>query len=358
MYLLKRKVRPMLGIDISTTTVKLLELVRSGNWLRVDSYAVEPLPPTAVVDKTIAEVAVVGAAIERAVRRSRTKNTTAAVAVSGSSVITKIVNMQAGLSDAELEVQLEVDADQHIPFPLDEVAIDFEVLGESLEDTDMMEVVLAASRTEVVDNCVAALDVAGLTAKVVDVEAFALNNVIGMMMEDGLVGSDDDDDEEETIAIADIGSSAFTFSVIQDMVTIYSRSQPFGGAQLTERIQHQYGISYEDAGIAKKRGGLPSNYGPEVLEPFKEEMVQQIERAQQFFFSSSTANRVDHLVLAGGCASIPGMAKLAGDRLSVQTTIANPFANMKASSRVDGNRLLKEAPTMLIAAGLSLRGVA
>lgn len=352
MYLFKRKLVPLLGIDISASSVKLLEIGGSIGHLRVESYAVEPLPTGAVSDKTIADVNAVGEAIERVARKARTKNTAAAVAVSGASVITKIVPVAQGFSEIEMEEHLQVEAGQYIPFPLEEVAMDFHVLGESAEGTDQVDVMLAASRNDIVDNCVAALDQGGLEARIVDVESFAVDNAVALIVHETLP-----EVRDGVVAVADIGSAVTTFSVMQGLVTIYSREQPFGGAQLTEEIQRRYGLSYEEAGSAKRRGGLPDNYEPEVLDPFKESMIQEIERAQQFFFSSSALESIDHLILAGGCSSIPGVALMAERQLNVPTTVADPFANMAIAAKVASDNLAKDAPSMLIAMGLSLRGV-
>ncbi|MHC8441551.1 MAG: pilus assembly protein PilM [Candidatus Eutrophobiaceae bacterium] len=354
MYLLKRKSVPLIGLDISETSIKLLELTAQGSSFRVESYAVEPLPSEAVTDRTITDVDAVGQAIKRVVAKSRTKNTNAAVAVSGSSVITKIISMPAGLSDTEMEDQLQVEADEYIPFPLEEVAMDFEVIGTSADSPDRVDVILAASRVEIVDNCVAAMEIGGLTAKVVDVESFVIDNVVALLMMDN---PHQGDEKTETVAVADVGSAIMTFSVLENMKTVYSREQQFGGAQLTEEIQRRYGLSFEEAGIAKKRGGLPDNYEPEVLEPFKESMVQQIERAQQFFFSSSNVESIDRIILAGGCAAIPGVAKLVKERMGIETAVANPFAKMTFNSRVSEENLRKDASALMIAVGLALRGV-
>jgi type IV pilus assembly protein PilM len=298
MFLLNKKSSPILGIDISATAIKLLELSRSGSRYRVESYAVEPLPANTVVEKTITDIEAVGEAIARAVKKSGTRTKNAAAAVAGSSVITKIISMPSDLSEDDMENQIQVEADQYIPFPLEEVALDFEVLGPSDDNPDQVDVLLAASRSDNVDASVGVLELAGLTAKVIDVEAFAVENTIIMMAKDLLGGGDD-----QVIAVADVGSTVTTLSVMENMKTVYSREQTFGGAQLTEDIQRRYGLSYEEAGQAKRQGGLPDNYEPEVLEPFKESMAQQISRAQQFFFSSSQITNIDHLILAGGCAS-------------------------------------------------------
>jgi type IV pilus assembly protein PilM len=351
---LQRRKQPLLGLDISTTAVKLLELSqssgKSGASFRVESYGVEPLPPNAVVEKNIADVEAVGETLAKVVQKSGTKAKRAAVAVSGSAVITKVIAMPASLSDAEMETQIQLEADQYIPYPLEEVNIDFQVLGPSDKNPDLMEVLLAASRSENVDDRVAALELAGLTAAVVDVEAYAMENACTRLLEQFPEGG-----SEQTVAVADIGATNTTLSVMHGNKTIYTREQNFGGRQLTEEIQRRYGLSREEAGMAKRQGGLPDNYGPEVLEPFKEAMAQQINRSLQFFYSSSAYNSVDHIILAGGTASIPGVDELVEDRIGIPCTIANPFANMSVAAQVKPQRLSNDAPALMIAVGLALR---
>lgn len=346
----KKKSTPLLGIDISASAIKLLELSESGGKYRIESYSVEPLPANSVVDKNIADADAVGEAIGRAVKKSGSRTKHGAAAVSGSAVITKVITMSAGLSDEDMESQIQLEADQYIPFPLEEVSMDFEVLGPTEGSEDQVDVLLAASRSENVDLRIAALEVGGLEAKVVDVEAFALENAVSMMARELFGGG-----EGQVIAVADVGSAATTFSVLENLKIVYSREQAFGGAQLTEDIQRRYGLSYEEAGLAKKQGGLPDNYEPEVLEPFKEAMSQQISRAQQFFFSSSSITQIDHLILAGGCASIAGIAGIIETAVGIPTVIANPFTNMTLASRIPAQALSNDAPSLMVSCGLALR---
>lgn len=305
MFPFRSKKQAMLGLDISTTAVKLLELSRSssrnGMRYQVEAYAVEPLQANAVVEKNIADVEAVGQAIKNVVKRAGTNTKQAVVAVSGSAVITKTITMPASLSDKEMENQIQLEADQYIPYPLEEVNLDFEVLGVSEKNPEMVDVLLAASRSENVDDRVAALEMAGLTAAVVDVEAYAMENAFSQIVDQLPEGS-----EELTIAIADIGATITTLNVLHAGKIIYTREQNFGGKQLTEEIQRRYGLSHSEAGMAKRQGGLPDNYGPDVLEPFKEAMAQQVSRSLQFFFSSSAYNSVDVIVLAGGAPPFPG----------------------------------------------------
>ena len=340
----------LLGIDISSSSVKLLELSRSGDKYRVESYAVEPLPENSVVEKNINDAELVGEVVKKVLAKSRTSTRLAAVAVAGSAVITKTIQMGAGLSDHELENQITVEADQYIPYPLDEVSIDFEVLGESETSAEQVDVLLAACRKENVELREDALEIGGLNARVVDIEAYAIERSFGLIeVQEGGSG------EEQTVAIVDIGSTMTTLSVLADSKTIYTREQLFGGRQLTEEIQRRYGLSVEEAGLAKKQGGLPDDYEREVLKPFKDAVVQQVSRSLQFFFSSSQYNEVDYVILAGGVASIAGLADLVGGVTKIKTIVANPFAEMTLSSKVNASALSNDAPSLLIACGLAMR---
>ncbi len=350
MGLFTRKKPLLLGMDISSTAVKLLELSEHNGRYRVESYAVEPLPANAVVEKNIADVEAVGETIRRAVKRTSSRTRMAAVAVAGSSVITKIIPMNASLSEEDMENQINLEADQYIPYPLDEVRLDFEVIGPTENNPDSVDVLLAACRSENVDMRVAALEIGGIEAKIVDVEAYALENAFSLLAEQM-----PNRGNNMTIAVVDVGATMTTLNVLHDRKIIYTREQVFGGKQLTEEIMRRYGLSYEEAGMAKRQGGLPDNYIPEVLEPFKDNMAQQVSRALQFFFSSSQYNNVDHIVLAGGSASIPGADELIEEHIGTSTSIANPFASMSLASRIKPQTLSNDAPAMMIACGLALR---
>jgi type IV pilus assembly protein PilM len=340
----------VLGIDISTAAVKLLELSRAGARYRVESYAVAPLPQDAVIDKNIANVNVIADAIKAALKQSGSKLKQASVAVAGSAVMTKVITMPASLTDEEMEEQIMVEADQYVPYSLDEVNFDFEVQRRNEANPEMVDVLLAASRKENVDDRVEALTKAGLKARIIDVEAFAMENAFALLSDqlpDSLEG--------QTIAIADIGATMITLNVLHDFRTVYTREQGFGGKQLTEEIQRRYGLSYEEAGLAKRHGGLPDNYTSDVLDPFKRAMAQQIQRSLQFFVSSSANRGIDSVILAGGCASIPGIEKLVEQSLGVPVYVVNPFVNMALSNKVKPQTLSNDAPAMMIACGLALR---
>ena len=336
--LIKKKANTLLGIDISSTSVKLLELSRSGGRYKVEAYAVEPLPPNAVVEKNIVELEGVGQALSRVLVKAKTNLKSAVVAVAGSAVITKTIEMEAGLSEDELENQLKIEADQYIPYPLEEVAIDFEVQGLSARNPERVDVLLAACRKENVEVREAALALAGLTAKVVDVEAYALERSYALLSSQ--LGADTD---QLTVAVVDIGATMTTLSVLHN------------GRTITEEIQRRYGLSVEEAGLAKKQGGLPDDYDSEVLRPFKDAVVQQVSRSLQFFFAAGQFNDVDYIVLAGGTASIQDLDRLIQQKIGTPTLVANPFADMALNGKVNAGALASDAPALMIACGLALR---
>lgn len=347
---LSKKSTNYLGLDISSTSVKLLEISRSGDRYRVESYGVEPLPPNAVVEKTITDVEGVGEAIGRLVARAKPATKQVAVAVAGSTVITKLIEMEAGLSDDEREQQIRSEADQYIPYPLDEVSLDFEVQGPVQGNPERVEVLIAASRTENVDLRKDALQIGGLVTKVVDVEAYAMERAYKLIAPQ----IESEDGTQSTVAVVDVGATMTTLNVLRGGKIIYTREQLFGGKQLTEEIQRRYGLSFEEAGLAKKQGGLPDDYEAEVLEPFKEAIVQQITRSLQFFFSASQFSDVNHIVLAGGTSSIPGLVDLVQTKIGTPAIVANPFVNMALSSKVSAAAITNDAPSLMIACGLAL----
>lgn len=346
--LYRKPSKGLVGVDISSTTVKLLELsVKNGRYW-VESYAVMPLPENSVVEKSILNPEAVADALERVVNLANPHTTDVAIAVPTSMVIHKIIEMDADMSDEEREVQIRMDAEQYIPFPLDEVSLDFEVLPDRLANPNRVNVLLVATRTENVDTRVEVLELAGLVAKVADVESYAMERAFSVFADTLPMGAN-------TVGILDIGHTMTTLSVMQKGKIIYTREQVFGGRQLTQDVQSRYGLSFEEAGRAKKERTLPDDYDTEVLEPFLDAVVQQAARSLQFFFSSSQFNEIDHILLAGGNANIPGLAKLLQQKLGYRVTIANPFLQMGFSPQIDIKKIENDASSLMVACGLALR---
>jgi type IV pilus assembly protein PilM len=343
--------KTLAGLDITTSSIKLIELVPHGRGYRVECYAAEPSPPNSITEKSIVDPDAVGEAVRRAIKRSGSSAGEVAIAISGDAAITKVIQMPRNLNENDLEAQVEIQADQYIPFPMEEVSFDFQVIGESASDPDMLDVLLVATRTENVDQRRAAVEAAGLKARVVDVEPFALENACGLMthqMPDGGI--------DHQIAVVDFGASSTTFSVLQDLRVVYTRDFNFGGEALTEEIMRIYGLSLEDAGRAKKEGGLPSNYQPEVLDPFIDDMTQQVSRSLQFFLASGGGReQPDQILVCGGCANIPGVADLIASKVGIPTEIGDPLGQMKLSSRARSQGVERDATALLTACGLALR---
>ena len=344
-----KKKQPRVGLDISSTAVKVLQLSQSGGQLRVDHYAVEPLPPNAVSTSNIENPEAVGEAVARARQRCATKTKEAVMAVSGSSVISKVITMPAHLNDNDLAAQVEYEAGNHIPYPLDEVSTDFQVIGPVENNPEAIQVLLAACRTENIDDRVAAAELGGFDCRVMDIEAFAEANAFELIAERDRIGLD------EVVALVDVGAVRTSLVVIRGNRTLYTREQSFGGKQLTEEIMREYGISYEEAGLAKRQGGLPDSYEEKILEPFKENLIAQINRSLQFFYTASEYDTVSRIYLAGGCASIQGIDQAAQDQLGLPVKVANPLDGLTRAARINDEALADDAPALMIAFGLALR---
>jgi len=346
-----QKKSPLLGIDISSSVVKVLELSQKNGKFCVESYVVEPLPIDAVVEGRIEDTEEVSLAIKRALKRISSKTKEAAVAVSTTEAITKVVSFSASLSDRELEEQVMMEADSYVPFPLEEVRLDFEVIGTSATDPDSVDVLLAASRIENVDARVEVLESAGLKAKLVDVESYTIENSFYLMSQQL-----PNQGQGLTVAVVDVGATMTTLHVLVDGKIVFTREQTFGGRMLTEDIERHYGMSYQEAGRAKKQNDLPEDYEAKVLDPFKRSMVTTVTRGLQFFFSASTQyHSIDHIILAGGCAAIEGIDAMIEEESGTSTSIANPFSEMTVSKKIKVQALASDAPAMIIACGLAMR---
>jgi type IV pilus assembly protein PilM len=348
--LFKRASKPLVGIDISTSSVKLIELSKTGNTYKVESFAAEAMPFNAITDKVIMDLDSVGNAVRKVVKRASPRTKHAAVAVGGQ-VMTKTIQMPATLTDKELGEQIELQADQYISQPLDEVAFDYEILGVSKADPDLMDVLLVAARRDNIEKLQAVLEIAGMDASVIDVEVYAVENacklIAHQMTDEGI---------DRTIGLVDFGAATTTFTVLHDRRIIYSYNTDFGGKQLTEEIMRHYGLTYEEAGKAKKEGGLPNNYKIEILDPFVDDMAQAVNRSLQFYQSSTSEHQhLDQILLCGGCAAIPGAAERITSKLNTPTIVSNPFGKMRLSSRAKSQFVENEAASLLVACGLALR---
>jgi type IV pilus assembly protein PilM len=347
----KPKALPVFGLDISSSSVKMIEIVDAGKGAyRVERYAIEPLPREAVVDGNINNLEAVAESVKRAHKRLATRTKHVAMAVPSGAVITKKIIVQAGLREDELEIHVETEANQYIPFALDEVNLDFQLIGPAPSNPEEEEVLIAATRKEKVEDRVAVAESAGLKALVMDVESYAQQSALALVVQQLPNGGKD-----QNIAVVDIGANVMNVTVLRNDQSVYTREQAFGGNQLTQDIVSRYGMSVEEAENAKRSGGLPDDYETEVLRPFMDNLSMEVQRALQFFFTSTQYNAVDQILLAGGSAVIPGLDEAVNTRTQVPTMVANPFAAMQTSSRIQLKRLLVDAPSLIIACGLAMR---
>lgn len=341
----------LIGVDITSATVKLIELRRAGASYQVESYAVRPLREGAVVERRIKDMGAVVDALSRAVEQAKPHSRRAAVAVPASATITKTLTLPASLSDDEIEARIQLDSDKHIPFPFSEVAFDFQRLGLNARYADQQDILLVACRQQDVSLLTDALLQAGLAPEAVDIETFAMERAFTEVRQQLPLG----DEGEECVALVDIGATMNTFHVLREGRVIYSRDTVFGGLQLTEEIRNRYGLSVEEAGLAKKRGGLPEDYQRSVLAPFMDTLAQQVGRSLQLYYTAGRKQEVRRMVLAGGTSMIPGLAELLAQESGMEVTIANPLARMKVNGRIDVQALSSDAPALLAACGLAMR---
>ncbi|CDS51301.1 Type IV pilus biogenesis protein PilM [Polaromonas sp. CG9_12] len=349
--LFNRQQSPLLGVDISSSSVTLVELSRNSvGRLVLERCAIEPLDVGWVTDGNIEKFDEVANVLRRVVKKSGTRTRNVAMALPPSAVISKKIILPGGLSDAELEIQVESEANKYIPFSLDEVSLDFCLLGPSATSSGDVEVLIAASRKEKVQDRQGLAEAAGLKPIVVDVESYASRLATARLIENM-----PNKGVDTMVALFEIGSVTTSMQVIRNDEVLYERDQAFGGAQLTQLIVRQYGFSLEEAETKKRGGELPEDYALGVLKPFVESMTQEISRALQFFFTSTPYNRVDYVMLAGGSSSLGGLTESVTEQTAFACQMVNPFDGMEIGSGVMENKMRREASSYLTACGLALR---
>lgn len=349
--LLGRKHPPMIGLDISSSSVKLVELGQNADGEFVlERFATEPFEKGWITDGQIEKFDEVADAVRRVVTRSGTKTRDAALAMPQSAVITKKIMLPAGLREEELELQVEAEANQYIPFSLDEVSLDFCVIGPSPTSVGDVEVLIAASRKDRVQDRQGLAEAAGLRPMILDIESHASRMAMGRLIAD-LPG----EGKDALVALFEIGADTTSLKVLRDEEMLYDRDQAFGGSQLTQLISRQYGFSFEEAEQKKLAGDLPEDYETSILAPFVDSLSQEIGRALQYFFTSTPHHKVHYVMLAGGTATLPGLKDRVTDLTGFASMVVNPFDNMQLGTAVRENRIRREAASYLTACGLAMR---
>ncbi len=350
MKLFKTKRVPVIGLDIGSGSVRAIQLSKGANGYRVEHFATEPVGKGVVVEKSVRDIEAVSNAIERTIANSGTDADHCAIAVSGSAVFTKIISLPSNLAEADVESQVQVEANQYVPYPLDEVSLDFEILGPSTRSQDMVDILLAASKSENVESRQDAIGTAGLKAKVVDVEAFAIANAFDLIRErEGLSKS-------EAIGVFDVGYDMTTLLVLRGGNVIYTRDHPFGSQLLEDDTMRQYDMDQEQAGFYERGEDGPDDFEEAVLEPFQLNIVQQINRALQFFASSNEYSPLGTIYLSGASMALPGIAEMVQQELGVTTRVADPVAGLEVAPSVPHASLVRHSADLMVAVGLAMRG--
>jgi type IV pilus assembly protein PilM len=344
------KAKPVIGLDIGSSSVRALQLSEHGPGFRIEHFAIEPLREGVVVDKSVQDIEAISNAIDRAVNNSGSRAKLCAIAVSGPAVFTKTISLPADLAETDVESQVQIEANQYVPYALDEVSLDFDILGPSPRNADLVDILLAASKSENIESRQDALDAIGLTARVVDVEAFAIANAFELIRER------DNLSKNEAVGVFDIGFDLTTLLVLRGGRVIYTREHPFGGRQLLEETMRRFDMTAEQASFFERNEEGPEDFESEVLEPFQLNIVHQISRALQFFASSNEYSPISTIYLSGGSASLKGLASMVQQELGLTTRVADPVSGMDLAPSVAVSALKRNAPSLMVAMGLALRG--
>ncbi len=345
------KQAPLVGLDISSSSVKLVELGQSASGEYVlERFATESFEKGWIADGQIEKFDEVADAVRRVISKSGSRTKRVAMAMPQSAVITKKIMLPAGLRDEEMELQVESEANQYIPFSLDEVSLDFCVVGPSPTSAGDVEVLIAASRKDRVQDRQGLAEAAGLKPVVLDIEShasrLAMTRIITGLPNEG---------RDALVALFEIGAETTSLKVLRDEELLYDRDQAFGGSQLTQMISRQYGFSFEEAEQKKLASDLPEDYESSLLVPFVDSLAQEIGRALQYFFTSTPHHKVHYVMLAGGTATLPGLKERVTELSGFASMVVNPFDGMRLGSAVRESKLRREAPAYLTACGLAMR---
>jgi type IV pilus assembly protein PilM len=351
--LLKPKQQSLLGIDVSSSSIKIIQLSTEGDGRYcVEGYGMRTLPEKAVEGALLKDINVVADTIRTVTAMFHLTSKQAAISVPDSLAISKVIQISEGLTENDIEELVVIEADKYIPYPIDEINIDFSVIGPSAKSSALEDVLIVASRAEIVNSRVEALRLAGIETKIVDVDSYVVERVAQLFKSSLPAGI-----ENKVVAIIDIGGKYSHLYVLQNMKVIYSRDEEFGGNQLVDSIVGHYNMSSSEAVEALNQQTLPEEFTTQILQPFYETLYIQVKRALQFFFSTSRYSAVDHIVLVGGIAKQAGIAQLLEENLHISTSIGNPLASMSFAPTVDKESVLRESPTLMVACGLALRHI-
>lgn len=346
---LQKKSTLLLGLDINPYSIKMIELSYSQKTYHVNAYASVLLPEAVFEGAVIEKIELMSEALKQLFEQNHFSTHLAALAVPDSAVISKTIQIGESVSD-DVESFVMGEAEKFVPYPIDEVNLDFEVIGTSTKNSNLQDLLIVASRAENIDSRISVLEEAGLLPKVIDVESYAIERAM-MLLESDLP----DRGVKKTIVVFDVGYIRTTLYALNDMKIIFSREEEFGVKQLVERISEFYHMSLEAAKSFYERENVPSNFEQEVMEPYIQTLIVQMKRSLQFFFSSTRFTSVDLIILSGALTQSRLLLEQVEEQFHIPAKYANPFKEMTIESSVESTQLVKNASTWLIACGLAMR---
>jgi type IV pilus assembly protein PilM len=339
----------LLGLDIGSQSIKMVDIAKTRNGYVLKSLGLGLIPSECIVDKDIMDSETVVDTIKNLRENLKIRTRGTATAISGHSVIVKKAELPL-MSEAELRQTLLIEAEQYIPFDINDVYLDSFILGESLERSDMMDVLFVAAKRELVDDYASAVRNAGLKPMLMDIDVFSLETMYEVNYPDA---------PESIVALVDAGASMININVLKDGMSIFARDISMGGRQLTERIQREFGVSYERAENIKAGANIEGIDLEKINYIFKmaaETYVQEIRRTLDFFLSTMVNENIEKIYLSGGSGRIPGLINLLEKQMEIPVELVNPFNSIKWDDRVfDPEYMAYIAPQMAVAVGLALR---
>ena len=343
--------KQIIGLDIGSSSVKVVQLKRSKKGTELQAFGMEPLMPQTIVDGTVMDQTAVVDAIRSLWSRLRLKSKDVAVAIAGHSVIIKKISVPK-MSGAELAEQVPYEAEHHIPFAKDDVELDYEVVVEE-NAAGQMELLLVAAKKEVVQDYAGVVRDAGLNPVIVDVAAFATQNAFELNYELG---------EKETIVLINIGASISNINIIRGKVSLFTRDVTIGGYAFTEEIQKQLSVSQDEA-EAYKVGGSYDEHGvvpqevERIIEGVADVMAGEFQRSLDFFLATSADTEVSKICLSGGTAKVSALHRAIERRSRLTVEVVDAWRNVKLDPNLDSAYLGAHSPEALVGVGLALRSV-
>ena len=348
MFLFKKN-KEIIGIDIGSSSVKLIQLKDNKGSLQLLNVGIMPLSSEAIVDNTLMDRSTITATIKKLIESLGIKVKNVTCSISGNSVIIRKIVLPA-MPQEELEDQITWEAEQYIPFDINDVNMDFQILSPDNNDPSKMNVLLVASKKDIINDYVAVFSEAGLQLSIVDVDSFAVQNAFE---------ANHDYSSEDVIALVNIGASVMNINVIKNGITLFTRDVQMGGNLYTEEIQKQLGLSGEDAEFGKLLANESDNEPlKNVILKINETITQEIRRSLDFYNSTANDERITGVFISGGCSKVFNLIDTITDKISMSVQALNPFAKLKYNEKdFDPEYLQEIGPFMAVPVGLAIRRV-